>query len=198
VLKRVKSECRKLTGFSRCPIRLFPDCAAGKAGASRRWCLAASWVGGRGGVGWSQGLSAGAAWCGGLAEVGRARPRACWSCGGWKRIEQGRGQLACGRAKEARWGGGLRAGASCGRAWAAMQGSELGRKSGPVAWRTLGVGRPSLLGRGRAGCARGRLSEGERGRMDGVDWQEMGWAGFSRSWGGFSRCTGFSRSEVRL
>jgi hypothetical protein len=25
VLKRVKSECRKLTGFSRCPIRLFPD-----------------------------------------------------------------------------------------------------------------------------------------------------------------------------
>jgi hypothetical protein len=82
------------------------------------------------------------------------------------------------------------AGASRGQAECAAgkQGAREVLGSGPAAGE---------LG-GRAGCARGRLSEGERGRMDGVDWQEMGWAGFSRSWAGFSRCTGFSRSEVRL
>jgi hypothetical protein len=143
VLKRVKSECRKLTGFSRCPIRLFPDCAAGEAGASRKWCLAASWVGGRGGVGWNQGLSAGAAWCGGPAE--------CCARAGWRWGERGLGRVGPGEEMQAVGGDAReRAGASRCQRKGGQGAARRGRKSGSVAWRALGVGRPSLLVRGRA------------------------------------------------
>jgi hypothetical protein len=95
------------------------------------------------------------------------------------------------------------------RGGGAKQGRWAAGELGQVGWRPrterLASGARAGAGacwRGQASklrCELGRLELGRaRAEEDGVDLHEMGRAGFSRTWAGFSRCSGFSRSEVRL
>jgi hypothetical protein len=79
---------------------------------------------------------------------------------------------------------------------ASMRGARAGRPVGQA-----GVGQAVMRG-AMACCAGERSQRGGAGRdeADGAVDAALtaGQAGFSRSWAGFSRCTGFSRSAVRL